>query len=81
MKKVFVVILFNLLLVGCNEIRHQDLFERTDYFVESLKTQYEIMDYQAERGTLNIPKKENMPIGRPINVRIEQYTSSKDYEE
>ncbi len=84
MKKVFVVILFNLLLVGCNEIRHQDLFEKTDYFVESLNTQYESYGLlggerytqYAEKGKYRI-----MPIGRLINVRIEQYASSKDYEE
>jgi hypothetical protein len=83
MKKVFVVLFVSLLLAGCNEIRHHDLFEKTDYFVESLYSDYETYGMlggeqytkYAENDTYKIT-----PIGRLINVRIEHYASQEEYD-
>ena len=84
MKKIIGIVFLSLLLVGCSEIRHRDLFEKTDYFVESLYTQYESYGLLGgERYTqyADDGKYRIMPVGRLINVRIEQYASTKDYEE
>ena len=71
------------LLVGCNEMRHRELFEKTDNFVESLNSyvqSYGLLGGQeyteyAENGYYRI-----MPMGRLINVRIEQEVSLSEYE-
>lgn len=84
MKKVIVFLFFSQLLLGCNEIRRRDLYEKTDFFVESLYTQYESYGlFGGEKYTQYADKGKYrvMPVGRLINVRIEQYASSMDYEE
>ena len=78
----FVLVLLSL-LVGCNEMSHRELFDKTDGFVESLNTyvqSYGLLGGQeytkyAENGYYKI-----MPLGRLINVRIEREASSSEYE-
>lgn len=71
-------------LVGCNEMRHRELFDKTDHFVETLQTSiqsYGLLGGQkyteyAENGEYKIS-----PMGRLINVRIERVASLNEYEE
>lgn len=84
MKKVLFVLFLTVLLVSCGEFRHRDLYEKTDYFVESLHTTIESYGLlggsnytkYAEDGKYKI-----MPIGRLVNVRIEEYATAEDYED
>ncbi|MBR3087477.1 MAG: ABC transporter [Prevotella sp.] len=79
---LFFIVLVSV-LVGCNEMRHRELFEKTDHFVESLNStiqSYGLLGGQeyteyAENGEYRI-----LPMGRLINVRIEREASSNEYE-
>ena len=71
------------MLVGCKEMRHRELFEKTDSFVESHNSSIqsygllggeEYAEY-AENGDYRI-----LPMGRLINVRIEREASKSEYE-
>ena len=80
---LFFLLVMMTFLVGCNEIRHRELFEKTDRFVESLYTtvqSYGLLGGQeyteyAEKGEYKI-----LPMGRLINVRIEREASESEYE-
>lgn len=84
MKKFFLIsILLMSMLVGCQEVRHRELFKKTDHFVESLYStvqSYGLLGGQeytqyAENGEYRI-----LPMGRLVNVRIEREASFSEYE-
>lgn len=81
MKKIFVLFFVVLSFTSCDEIRHRELYEKTDHFVENLHSIYSsygllgggrYAEY-AENGKYKIE-----PVGRLINVRIEEYFTSRD---
>lgn len=80
MKKFIVFILMALVMCSCSKT---DLFKQTDYFVEQLETTYTSygllggMEYTkyANDGYYHIT-----PIGRLINVKIEEVVEDKEYE-
>jgi len=71
-----------IVFTSCNEIKHKELFTITDDYVESLYTTYESygMFGGLERYTSDMEYKV-MPIGRLVNVRIEEVATDKEYEE
>lgn len=72
------------IFVGCNEIKNRDLFDKTDYFVKELSTNiesYGLLGGQEYTRCTKDGKFRIMPIGRLINVRIENYASHRDYED
>lgn len=79
MKKLL-YFLFLLSIFGCTP--KNDLFKTTDYFVNSLYTEYE--SYGLEGQMYSKTTKNDLytvfPIGRLINVKIEKPVSSKTYE-
>ena len=83
MKKQLLLLLLLPFLFGCSEIRHRDLFDKTDYFVNELYTY--VRTYGLSGGADDTKYAENgeyriMPIGRLINVRIERPASQSEYE-
>lgn len=84
MKKLLSVLFITVFLASCDEMRHRELFEKTDYYVESLYTT--MKSYGLLGGTNYTKYAENgkykiMPIGRLVNVRIETYASANEYED
>lgn len=81
-KLVYLLALVILMLTSCS--RNRELYEKTDYFVEQLETTYQsygmmgIVKYQQFTSD---NKYKIAPIGRLINVRIEEYATVKDYED
>jgi hypothetical protein len=82
MKKIALLITIFIgvvLFTSCNS--HKELYEKTDYFVESLQTTYESYgifsdDFETtEDGLYTIH-----PIGRLINVKIQKEVDDKEYE-
>lgn len=74
--------LFLLLLgVGCGRA-HSDLYKQTDYFVEQLDTTYRTYGLQGvtEKRFTEDGKYGVFPMGRLVNVRIEQYADDGEYE-
>ena len=81
MKKllIFSAILF---IVGCSTSK-KELYEKTDFFVESLHSTYDsygILNFQENTKTTSDGLYKITPFGRLIDVRIEKYTNSDDYE-
>ena len=73
-----------LMLTGCESSEVNELYEITDYFVESLQTTYE------SYGLFGTEKYEEytkggqyrvMPLGRLVNVKITRTADSGEYEE
>ena len=86
--KNLLIILFSFFLVSCLNpytelIKNKELYEQTDYFVESLKTTFESygmlggMEYQkvTSDGLYQIT-----PVGRLINVKILKEVDMSEYE-
>lgn len=83
MKKLFFCIITTILISSCNSKQNKELFEITDYFVNSLNTTFETygmsgMKYQKETsdGYYAVT-----PMGRLINVKIQKGVEDKVYEE
>nr|DAR50552.1 MAG TPA: protein of unknown function (DUF4971) [Caudoviricetes sp.] len=79
------IVLFSALIVALTSCssEKQDLYEKADYFVNSLYTDYE--SYSILGGADHTEYTKNRyykitPVGRLINVRIEKDTDSKEYE-
>lgn len=82
MKKLLVLLLF-ISLFSCNEIKYNELYKITDYFVEQLDSRYE--SYGVFGGIDDTKYTEDkeykvFPMGRLINVRIERYADDDEYE-
>ena len=81
MKQIAFALLLALLIVGCSSEK-RDLYKKVDYFIEQLNTTYESYGLQ---GADHAKHTENgyyciTPIGRLINVKIENPVESKEYE-
>ena len=82
MKKFFILCLMAFMVCSCN-LGKRDLYKQTDFFVEQLQTNYSSyglfggMDdvRYANDGYYKIT-----PIGRLINVRIEEGVDDTEYE-
>lgn len=82
MKKIFLLLLVLSLFISCSQSK-KELYEATDKFVSSLNTEYQSygmlggMDYAITTadGLYKV-----MPIGRLINVRIEESVDKDEYE-
>jgi hypothetical protein len=82
MKKILFIAVMCFAFVSCNSEKNE-LYEHTDYFVESLNTTYE--SYGLLGGAEHTRYTDNgyykiMPVGRLINVRIEKAVDDKEYE-
>lgn len=82
MKKILFIVVMCFTIVSCNAEKNE-LYEHTDYFVESLNTTYE--SYGLLGGAEYTRYTDNgyykiTPIGRLINVRIEEIVDDKEYE-
>ncbi len=82
MKKTLMIILCVTLLIGCSSSK-KELYEHTDYFVESLSTEYESYGLTGlnhskttENGLYKIT-----PLGRLINVKILEVVENDEYED
>ena len=83
MKKYILLILFAIMIVGCDEIKHRDLFDKTDAMVESLYTEVESYGLRGGQEYTTYAEGQEyriMPMGRLVNVRIEHEASISDYE-
>ena len=83
MKKIIFIVVMCFTIISCNSEKNK-LYEHTDYFVESLNTTYE--SYGLLSGADHTRYTDNwdykiMPIGRLINVRIEEVVDDKEYEQ
>jgi hypothetical protein len=87
--KNLILILSTIFLASCSNpydefVKNKELYEHTDYFVESLETTFESygmlggMDYQkvTSDGMYQIT-----PVGRLINVKILEVVEASEYEE
>ncbi len=85
MKKLLLIFSCMLLLcTSCDNIKYKELFEITDQFVDNLTYVYE--SYGITGGLEHTQYTKDgeykvSPTGRLINVRIEHYADSKEYEE
>lgn len=61
---------------------HSNLYEQTDYFIDQLSTTYQSYGLQgaSEKRYTKDGKYGVFPIGRMVNVRIEEYASQDEYE-
>lgn len=68
-------------MTGCGPSR-SNLYEHTDYFVEQLDTTYESYGLRGvERKRVTRDGKYGVfPVGRLVNVRIEEVVGDKEYE-
>ena len=83
MKNLFFYLITIILISSCNSKQDKELFEITDYFVNSLNTTFETygmdgLEYQKEtsNGYYIVT-----PMGRLINVKIQKGVDDKVYEE
>jgi len=81
MKKTIFLILIVILAIGCNSSK-KELYKTTDYFVNSLSTEYESYGLMGlkyskttEDGVYTV-----FPMGRLINVKIKKYVENDVYE-
>ena len=78
------IVLFSALIVALTSCssEKQDLYEKADYFVNSLYTDYESYGILGGVDTEDTKNRyyKITPVGRLINVRIEKDTDSKEYE-
>ena len=82
MKKLLVISSIILGLISCSSDK-KELYEKTDYFVESLSTTYQrygLLDIKENSKTTEDGLYTITPIGRLINVKVNKYVSSDDYE-
>ena len=84
MKKIIPILLFVLstfLFTSCDN--KKELYAQVDYFVEQLDTHYEHYDMFGNYGT-KVTCGDRVysatPIGRLINVKIEDYVPDSEYE-
>lgn len=84
MKNFYIIFIF-LFIISCNPIKEynekQDLYDKVEYFVNTLSdysVSYGIEGYKYTKYSKNKYYK-IMPVGRLINVRIEEPVSSDKY--
>ena len=79
-KKIFFCIIISMcLLTSCD--KHADLYKVTDKVVNSLYTEYESYGLQGDALYTKDGKYKVMPVGRLVNVRIEDVSAtSTDYQ-
>lgn len=82
MKKIIIFILISLILCSCN-LGKQELYKQTDFFVEQLQTTYSsygLLGGMDDVRYTNDGYYKITPIGRLINVRIEEGVDDTEYE-
>lgn len=83
MRNVFVILAAVLCLTFASSCSsHSDLYEQTDYFIEQLSSTYQSYGLQgaSEKRYTKDGKYGVFPIGRLVNVRIEEYATQDEYE-
>lgn len=84
MKKFLPILLFavcSFLFTSCDN--KSELYKQVDYFVEELDTHYEHYDaFGKHKTSVKSGKREYTvtPMGRLINVKIEEYVPDEEYE-
>ena len=84
MKKVTLLILmFFVLFLNCSEIVDRELYDKTDYLVESLQTTYESYGIMNEEHFVYTSDSlyQIMPTGRLVIVKIRKYVDDAEYKE
>jgi hypothetical protein len=83
MKKILFLfcISFSFLFTSCDKSK-QELYQKTDTFVESLQTTYESYGLNGLKHAVTTSDDlyTIMPIGRLINVKIKNYVTDEEYE-
>lgn len=82
MKKLFLLLLTFVLLLGCSGSK-SDLYKETDKFVSALSTEYQsygMLGGVKHAVTTNDGLYTVTPIGRLINVKIQKAVDSDEYE-
>lgn len=83
MKKIISLISIVVLVFSCSQVKYGELFRITDNFVDQLQTTYR--SYGVFGGVEHQKYTEDrmykvFPMGRLINVRIEDVASDEEYE-
>jgi hypothetical protein len=80
-----ILLAITLMLISCSVLNpNQELYGITDSFVKSLQTTYDSYGIIGGREHTRYTKDKLYkvaPVGRLINVRIEKYATSKEYED
>ena len=82
MKKLFIVLVSLIFIVGCSPNK-TELYKETDTFVKSLSTTYEsygLLGGSKYSKTTSDGLYTVTPIGRLINVKIQKVVSNEEYE-
>lgn len=83
--KTLTYLTITLMLISCSVLNpNAELYEITDSFVKSLQTTYDsygILGGQEHTRYTKDKLYKVTPVGRLINVRIEKYATSKEYED
>lgn len=82
MKKLLFLSIIFILIVGCTSSSQKELYKSTDYFVNSLSTEYESYGLMGQKysKTTEDGLYTVFPMGRLINVKIEKYVENDKYE-
>ena len=79
-KRFFFCIIISLFLFASCD-KHSDLYKITDDFVNSLYTEYQSYGLQGEARYTKDGKYKVVPVGRLVNVKIEDYgATAEDYQ-
>lgn len=81
--KFLILFIYLFIVIGCSQSTSQ-LFEETDFFVESLQTTYKsygILGGSKHSKTTSDRLYTITPIGRLINVKIQKVANSDEYED
>ena len=82
MKKTLFLSIIFILFMGCTSSSQKELYKTTDYFVNSLSTEYESYGFVGQKYSKTTEDELYVvfPIGRLINVKIEKYVENDKYE-
>ena len=82
MKKLLIILVSLTFLIGCSSNK-KELYKITDYFVESLETTYESYGITGMNHTKTTESGlyKVTPIGRLINVKIQEVVNNDVYED
>ncbi len=83
MKKITILAFITFLLINCN-VKNNELFSKTDSFVDSLQTKYErygLFDVKENSVKTSDSLYAITPIGRLINVKLLIPAEGSEYEE
>lgn len=83
MRYILTIIAYTLLFFTVSSCdRYKSVYEHTDYFIDKLSTTYSSYGLQGanEKRYTDDGRYGVFPIGRLINVRIEDYATSEEYE-